>query len=155
MLIQPLKIGGAIQLEQNDVNFIQHDNNYIILRKASSVNVSRLPDVCTLAKQQASKTFSSELAALLTGHLCHYLPEFSCILASHLPLSNGNSTSSSMSCQILPHTARAWLAKHYGTIVIPAGDTVISYQCKRHVTHSINWKRQINNTCYTYFAVSI
>ena len=69
MLIPPLNIGGAIQLEQNDGNFKQLDNNYVILRNSSSVNTSRLPDFYTLAKEQASKTSSGEHAALLTGYL--------------------------------------------------------------------------------------
>ena len=69
VLIPPLKIGGAIQLEQNDGNFIQLDNNYVILRNSSSVNTSRLPDFYSHAKEQASKTSSGEHAALLTGHL--------------------------------------------------------------------------------------
>ena len=116
-------------------------------------------DFYTLAKQQASKTPSGVHAALLTGHL---VATFNIIFQNSRALWHHIchlQTEILHLCQwavrYFPHTVRAWLVKDYGTIVIPAGDTLISYQCKRHVTYSINWKRQINNTCYTYFPVSI
>ena len=147
VLIPPLNIGGAIQLEQNDGNFIQPDNNYIILRNDSFVNASRVPDVYSC---KTTKTSSDEHAALLTGHL---VATFDIIFQNYRALGRHTFNLQSeilhlrqWAVRYFSHTARTWLAKDYGTIVIPAGDTLISYQCKRHVTYSINWKRQINNT---------
>ena len=140
-------------MERDHGRFIQLDNNFVLETIDATVNTSKATQFCKLANHQASQMSPDKQTALLSAHLTVIIDT---ILKKFQALWHQSSTLQTelfhfrqWGLKYFTNTARSWLSKDRGNIVVPAGEAFISYQCAYTISCLV-----INHTCYSHIPVT-
>jgi hypothetical protein len=157
VLIRSLKVGGAIQLSQQEGHVLTLDNGMIL--KDPTFPEDIFQQYKSAAANYSERLGNDPATAILEAHITVALmtQKMSMISAWEQMCFIQAEISRIHRWMIFqfPTSSAEWVQQTLGMTVEPAGDALLLSKCQNHTTYAINYARKIGNFCFEHFPLTL